>query len=238
MNAAVELGNSRLKLLRSDGVFAAWQIDALDEAGVLEMLAPAVNVVFCSVNPQREAAVTQVLAQGRTLVAASELITAGKIPLRIEAEGIGSDRVLGVVGALRYAEPPFMVADCGTATTITLVDSSRCIIGGYILPGLELQLDALHQAIPHLPQVEPAYCALVPGRTTAEAIRAGVLVATVMAIGGVRRLVCQQWHKHSLPLIITGGWSWLVADAITQQGESLTHAPRLVLEGALSLLEL
>ena len=56
---------------------------------------------------------------------------------------IGADLIAGAVGALAKFEPPLMVIDMGTATTMIVIDETRSYVGGMIMTGLRLSLDAL-----------------------------------------------------------------------------------------------
>ena len=46
---------------------------------------------------------------------------------------------------------PLVVVDFGTATTFDVVDGTGAYIGGVICPGINLSIEALHQAAARLP---------------------------------------------------------------------------------------
>ena len=53
------------------------------------------------------------------------------------------DRVAEAVAALAQYPGPLVFIDMGTATTISVVDDKIHYIGGMIMPGVQISLDAL-----------------------------------------------------------------------------------------------
>ena len=56
---------------------------------------------------------------------------------------MGADRVADAVAALAQYPVPLVIIDMGTATTISVVDDKKHYIGGMIMPGVQISLDAL-----------------------------------------------------------------------------------------------
>ena len=56
---------------------------------------------------------------------------------------LGADLVADAVAGLNEYPVPFIVIDMGTATTVSVVNSKKQYIGGMILPGIGISLDAL-----------------------------------------------------------------------------------------------
>jgi len=69
---------------------------------------------------------------------------------------------------------------------VDLVDDDGILLGGAILPGLRLQLRALHDFTARLPAVEPVFLEAAFGRDTTEAIQTGVCRGLA---GGVRWII-------------------------------------------------
>lgn len=238
MNAAIDLGNSRLKILRSDKQYAAWSLDAIDWAEVESFLAPVTRVVVSSVNPRREPELLGFLGQSWEVLSARALVSQRQLPISIVAEGVGVDRILGVLGALRYATPPLCVVDLGTVTTATVLDANRELLGGYLVPGIELQLRALSEHVPHLdvPESVQQWDHTI-GRTTRSAIASGVCVQTAVFVMGVHAAAVSQCSAPSLTMILTGGRAAMLGEPLSLMKLPITIVPTLVAEGALSLLE-
>jgi putative membrane-bound dehydrogenase-like protein len=124
---------------------------------------------------------------------------------------------------------PVIVVDCGTATSVNMVDQNRCFLGGAILPGPALQARALADGTCRLPEVmtlgQGAPPAL-PGRSTVAAIAAGIGWGMR---GAVHRILVEsrQVLGGETPVVLTGGWRGAVRDAIP----GAIEVPDLVLAG-------
>ncbi|RMF35557.1 MAG: type III pantothenate kinase [Chlorobiota bacterium] len=239
MNAAVDLGNSRLKILRSDGYIAAWDARALDWESIAAVLAPVRTVVFSSVNPAAESVLEQFLRERWDVLSARERIAAGNLPVTISADGLGTDRVLGILGGLRYRTPPFGVIDLGTAVTVTIVDADFAICGGYIVPGPNAQLHVLRELLPHL-NVPPTLeeWTLEIGADTRSAITGGICSLLTAFVGAVAVLLKRFSVDKRAALFLTGGYSHKIAQVLPATLDvDVEVVPTLVLEGALSLVQ-
>ncbi len=238
MNAAIDLGNSRLKILRQDGRFAAWSLESLDWDAIETFLAPVKRAIVCSVNPGVEPILWKQIAGARELISARQMLAECSLPFRISAEGIGTDRVLAVLGALRRSKPPLVVIDMGTAMTATILTDRWEIIGGYIAPGVALQRRILQQALPHLALPdELSECSVEPGDNTRAAISAGVCLLAIAFVEAVERHASQCSQTANLSVLVTGGGTAQLGQMLQRTNPALTVAPMLVVEGGLSLLE-
>jgi type III pantothenate kinase len=132
-------------------------------------------------------------------------------------ERVGLDRLLDAVAALgsyhRYRSPAIVV-DAGTAVTVDWVEPDCGFRGGAILPGFRLMSQALHDHTALLPLIEikqpqPS----MPGRSTAQAIEAGVYYAVA---GGVNALIQRLTADWTQPphIFLTGGDAPLLHTAI------------------------
>jgi type III pantothenate kinase len=87
-----------------------------------------------------------------------------KILYRNPAE-VGPDRIATAIAAVGlYPNDNVIVIDFGTATTINMISGKREYLGGAILPGLRIAMEALEKNTARLPTVE-----IVP-RTTSSAV--------------------------------------------------------------------
>lgn len=55
----------------------------------------------------------------------------------------GADLVVADVASLREHKPPLIIVDMGTATTMSVLDKNGAHIGGCVIPGVKISLDAL-----------------------------------------------------------------------------------------------
>jgi len=121
-------------------------------------------------------------------------------------EEVGADRLVNAVAANKLHGGPMVIVDFGTATTFDVVADDGAYLGGLICPGINLSLSALHQAAAKLPKiaVQPPENNLVTGKTTVEAMQAGVFWGYVSMIEGlVSRLKAE--HGTDTKVIATGG---------------------------------
>jgi len=149
---------------------------------------------------------------------------------------IGADRIAGAMGAVfLHPEKNIIVIDMGTATTIDVVTAQKEYLGGAILPGLKISVNALSNGTAKLPSVEIAKPEHICGTSTIEAIQSGIYYGNVGAI----KEFCSQYEKRvfkgNKPYIIgTGGLSKIFED----QNLFNEISPELVLLGIKRALEL
>ena len=91
-----------------------------------------------------------------------------------DPDSVGVDRLCAAAAAYETVQSSCVVVDLGTAVTVDLVDDEGVFRGGAILPGLALQLRALHEHTAALPLVNVALPDHAVGRNTTEAIQNGV----------------------------------------------------------------
>ena len=124
---------------------------------------------------------------------------------------VGADRIADAVGAVKlFPGRNLIVADFGTATTICAITKDREFLGGNIIPGVRLAMEALESRTAQLPSVEIVPPGTSIGRSTVESIQAGLYWSNV---GMVRELVTRmsaEVFAEEPPLVIgTGGFAQL-----------------------------
>ncbi|NDC54121.1 MAG: type III pantothenate kinase [Planctomycetia bacterium] len=180
-----------------------------------------------------EAALAAVSATGHRPLRQRRIVHAD-LPLAIavpEPDRVGIDRLCGAAAAtiVKPAGRPAIVVDCGTAATVDLVVADGTFTGGAILPGPALMARALADGTSKLPEVAAlgrGEAPAMPGRSTHEAIAAGIGFGTQ---GAIARLVAegQAALGGTADVILTGGWRGAVRAALP----GATEIPDLVLHG-------
>lgn len=129
---------------------------------------------------------------------------------------VGSDLIAGAVGALIKYQPPLAVIDMGTATTIIVVDQNRNYIGGMIMTGLSLSLNALVGKASQLQGISLQRPAHAIGKNTADAMRSGLLYGNAAMIDG---LLSRVEEELGMPVraIATGGLAGTVIEACRKE---------------------
>jgi len=149
-------------------------------------------------------------------------ITLADIPLGNLYPTLGVDRALALLGAGDRYGYPVLVIDGGTAITLTGADCDRTLVGGAILPGLQLQFDSLGigtAALPRLnigPDSTKPSGAELPERwalNTEGAIASGILHNLA---SGIRAFASDWLELYPSSTIVTTGGSgpWLAAQLV------------------------
>ncbi len=142
---------------------------------------------------------------------------------------VGADRIADAIAAThRFPNQALMMIDFGTATTFCVVDATKAYLGGAILPGLRLSMDALSHNTAKLPSVDIVRVKQVVGRSTVESIQSGVYFGALGAVKEViGRVKSQLFADETLLVLATGGFA-----ALFEKEAIYDHLlPDLVLEG-------
>ena len=116
----------------------------------------------------------------------------------------GADLVAADVAALREHKPPLILIDMGTATTISVLDKNGAHIGGCIVPGVKLSMDALTEGTALLPGLQLDQPKRAIGRNTIDAMRSGIMMGTACMLDGmVERMEAELGCKTTV--VATGG---------------------------------
>ncbi|MEB3356380.1 MAG: pantothenate kinase [Synechococcales bacterium] len=166
----------------------------------------------------------------------SHILTLDQIPLKNLYDTFGIDRALALCGARQQVGFPALVIDGGTALTLTAADGDDHLVGGAILPGLQLQLRSLSQSTASLPPVSLPSFETLPNRwatDTPAAIQSGV-VHTVLA--GLRDFIDAWWNQWPTgAVVLTGGDGPFLAHHLHrcfgQRSHLLYESPHLVILG-------
>ena len=148
---------------------------------------------------------------------------------------LGGDLVADTLAALTEYGAPLVLIDAGTVTTIAAVDRERTYLGGCILPGIRASAALLKETAALLPSIElgsgEEACL---GRTSAEAMRCGLLLGSAMTADGF--IACYE----ALPgmagarCVATGGSAELVCARCRRE---ILYDPDLTLKGLRYLYE-
>jgi len=145
---------------------------------------------------------------------------------------IGADRLVNAVALRERFGGPAVCVDFGTATTFDVLSAEGDYLGGALMTGIEISLEALSERGARLPKVELAPPRSVIGKNTIDAIRSGVVFGYAGALDAIlRRLYAELGQRASA--IATGGLASLVVpfteelsevdDLLTLTGLRLLH---------------
>ena len=118
---------------------------------------------------------------------------------------LGSDLVVGAVGALAKYPAPLLVFDFGTATTLSVLDGKGAYLGGMIMPGLRLAVEALSSRTAQLPHIDLQAPARVIGTNTVDCMNAGAIYGNAAMLDGVIDRVEAELGEPIAAVVGTGG---------------------------------
>lgn len=113
------------------------------------------------------------------------LTTGDQVGLPVEYDpphAVGADRIANALAALALVEPPLVVVDFGTATTFDAVSRDGVYVGGAILPGPTVSIEALFSRTAKLPQIPLVAPERAIGTSTVASIQSGVMLGYAGAI--------------------------------------------------------
>ncbi len=180
-----------------------------------------------------------------TLISAVEKIC-GKTPMLVGSgmktginiimdnpKSVGADRIVNAVAAVQEHKPPLIIIDMGTATTLCAIDQNGAYVGGAILPGLRVSLDALSAKTAQLPAISLDIPHHVIGKNTIDSMRSGIMYGNAAMLDGlIDRMSEELGGKPTV--LATGGLSQFVAPLCRHK---IICDDTLLLKGLLILYE-
>lgn len=146
---------------------------------------------------------------------------------------LGADLVADAVAGLNEYPVPFIVIDMGTATTVSVVNSKKQYIGGMILPGVRVSLDALTAHASQLSGISIDAPKHVIGKNTVECMKSGVLYSSAAALDGIIDRVEEELGEKTT-VIATGG---LAKKIVSHCKKDIILDEDLLLKGLLVIYE-
>lgn len=228
MILVIDVGNTHtvLGLYQGETLAHQWRLvtDAertTDEYGVLlnslfaasDIAAAAVEGVAlsCVVPPMIKVveALSQEFFQCSPLVVGPGTKTGMPILYDVPRE-VGADRIVNAVAAYERYHDVTIVVDFGTATTFDYVTANGEYLGGAIVPGVGISLDALYHKTAKLYRVELVKPPKVIGRNTVHAIQSGICYGYTALVDGMVSRIQKENNTHAR-VIATGGFAELIA---------------------------
>lgn len=145
---------------------------------------------------------------------------------------IGADRLVNAIAAYHHHRTNLVVVDFGTAITFDCV-SARCeYLGGAIVPGVAISLEALSTKTAKLPHIDVSEGpGKVIGTSTVEAMKSGILYGYGAMLDGMIERIRKELTTSpddQMTVVATGGMAAIVAPYTT----TIHHIdPLLTLEG-------
>lgn len=220
---AVDIGNSNITLGVFEGKRLVRRTDipthaAKAKAAVLAALCRRHRVreaVICSVVPAMTPLMAQILRRQNV---STRLVTKDiKIPVRNKYRypgQVGQDRLVNAYAGIQLYGKPLIIVDFGTAVTFDVVSQAGEYLGGMILPGAQVALDALAERTALLPRVRAARPREFIGTDTRASMLSGVINGYASLTDGLIRELCR--CTGPCRAVATGGAARLIAPLCTR----------------------
>ena len=135
--------------------------------------------------------------------------------------GLGADRIADILAAKRiHPDRNLLIIDFGTATTFDMIKDST-YMGGCIIPGINLSINALFNNTAKLPKIKFEKPSTVLGINTVTQINSGIFYSNV---GAIKELIAK--YKEEIPesyVISTGGQGKEISDFIPSVDEYIPN---------------
>ncbi len=131
-----------------------------------------------------------------------------RFPIKIKydtPETLGIDRIISAVGALaEFPKGNLIVVDMGTCITADLVVNGT-FQGGWILPGINMQMKAMHEGTDNLPLLEifKSEKFELIGTSTEGSMKSGVVKSVNLGLEGFLMEISKKYQD--LNMVVTGG---------------------------------
>ena len=129
---------------------------------------------------------------------------------------IGADLIVNAVAALKYYGAPAVIIDMGTATTISVVDDKKNYVGGMILPGARISLDALTSRTSQLPRISLEAPRRIIGKNTIDCMKSGIVLGQAACLDGMIARIREDLG-YSFHMIATGGLAGCIVPHCREQ---------------------
>ena len=128
-------------------------------------------------------------------------------------EDVGADRLVNALAVKVHYKSPAIVIDFGTATTFDVIYADGAYAGGVIAPGVDVSIDALLREASKLPKISVHKPQNVIGRSTVQAMRAGIYWGYASMIEGVVSQIKSEIGDDVL-VLATGGLANVFAEEL------------------------
>ena len=218
---------------RTADEYAVWLSQLLAMAGL--QLGVFTGCIISSVVPQ---SIFNLRNLARRYLKVEPLVIGENVELGIEVRiekpsEAGADRLVNAIGAHVIYPGDLIIIDSGTATTFDVIAADGGMEGCAIAPGINLSMEALHQAAAKLPRVaiqRPRGNSAI-GKDTVAAMQSGVFWGYIALIEGLVARIKAEWGKP-MTVIGTGG----VASLFHGATGSIDHFdPDLTIRGMLEI---
>lgn len=216
MLLTVDIGNTTIAF----GVFqgrklkSSWKIPTssiFSKGKVLKPIKDIDGVIISSVVPKATPIIKK-LVRNRFKISPLVLGENIKAPIKNlyrNPKQVGQDRLANAVAASELYGYPIIVVDFGTAITFDIISKRKEYLGGIIIPGIEISLEALSSKAALLPRIKLSLPKEFVGRDTVSSMKSGIFYGFGSLCDGLIGKIKKRYGEQLV--IATGGYSRLMA---------------------------
>ncbi len=120
---------------------------------------------------------------------------------------LGADRIANIEGALKQYKPPMIIIDMGTATTFCALDKNLNYLGGNIIPGVGISMNALYEKAAQLRRIEIEGADKYIATNTVDGMKSGIYFGYIGLIEKIIDGMKKEMNEEDVTVIATGGIS-------------------------------
>ena len=176
------------------------------------------GAILSSVVPQVDRALREAVRMltGVEAMVVDNAIRSDLTVLLDDPSTLASDLLVAAVGALDVYQPPLILIDMGTATTVTVLDGDGAFRGGAIVPGVQLSLSALASHTSLLPNISLDAPPRAIGTNTVDCMKSGSILGSALLLDGmIDRMEAELGQKATV--VATGGIAHCIAPICTHE---------------------
>ena len=191
------------------------------------------GIIISSVNPK----LTPYLADAvKIIFSLSPVIVRYDMKMKLDlslynTKLLGSDRIAVCEAAAAKYEKPAVIFDFGTATTINIIDSKNRFLGGSILPGISMGLNALYKDTAQLPDIHLSAETPLMGLNTKDCITSGAVFGNAAMLDGMVQRIEDSLGMKAV-VIVTGGNAGSILSVCRTK---IIYEPELLIYGLFEL---
>ncbi len=171
------------------------------EGGILTSVVP-------SLTPVVQQAAERLI--GKRLLVVGAGVKTG-LNIRIESPNeLGGDMVVNAVAALHKYPKPIAVFDMETATSLSVIDREGAYVGGALMPGLRVSVDAMGDSTAQLPQIPLIRPQKLICSSTVSCMQSGAVYGYAAMTDGLAAQVAEELGEP-VTVVLTGSSAELIA---------------------------
>lgn len=143
---------------------------------------------------------------------------------------LGSDLVVDAVAGINEYGAPLVIFDLGTATTVSVINERREYVGGMIMPGVMISLNAMVSGTSQLPKISLDPPKKLVGTNTVDCMKSGILYGTAASMDGVIDRIREEIGDATV--VATGG---LAGKIVPLCRNKIVHDDELLIKGLMLL---